>query len=96
MAENSQRLETARTRGTAWGREAASLLIPLICADGSLDVFRGGLKDVRRELEALASELAAREGQAVAVTWREAAVAALRAELVAFDALAEEATASVR
>jgi hypothetical protein len=58
-------------------------------------VFRGALHDVRREAEALASELATREGQAVAVTWREAAVAALRAELVAFDALAEGTTTSV-
>ena len=95
MSENSERLETARTRGAQWGRHAASLVIPLIGADGSLEVFRGALQDLRREVEALASELAAREGQAVAVTWREAAVAALRAELVAFDALAEDATSSV-
>lgn len=95
MSESSKRLETARARGAEWGRQAASLVIPLVGVDGSLEVFRGALQDLRRELEALASALAAREGQALAVTWRDAAIAALRAELVAFDALAEEATASV-
>ena len=41
------------------------------------------------------TELAGREGQAVALVWREAAVEALRCALVAFDALCEEAAASV-
>ena len=47
------------------------------------------------ETERLGEELAAREGQAVALVWRDAAVEALRCELVAFDALCEEAASKV-
>ena len=73
----------------------ASVIIPVIGAHGDPEVLRRALGDVNVEVQRLAEELAAREGQAVALVWREAAVEALRCELVAFDALCEEAAASV-
>ena len=96
MAEApSDKLEQARTRGTEWGRQIASVIIPLIGAHGDTDVLRRALGDVNVEVQRLAEELAAREGEAVALAWREAAVEALRCELVAFDALCEAAAAKV-
>ena len=73
----------------------ASVVIPLVGAHGDTDVLKRALGDVNVEVQRLAQELAAREGQAVALVWREAAVEALRCELVAFDALCEEAAAKV-
>ena len=95
MAKDSETLEKARTRGAEWGKQVASVVIPVIAAHGSAEVLRRTLGDVNFEVQRRAEALAGREGQAVALVWREAAVAALRAELVAFDALCEEAAASV-
>ena len=73
----------------------ASVIIPVIGAHGDTDVLRRALSDVNVEVQRLAEELAGREGQAVALVWREAAVETVRCELVAFDALCEEAAAKV-
>ena len=95
MSDDSSDLEVARTRGTEWGRQMASVIIPVIGAHGDTEVLKRALGDVNAEVQRLAEELARREGQAVALAWRDAAVEGLRCELVAFDALCEEATASV-
>ena len=73
----------------------AAAVIPVVAAHGSAEVLRQALSDVNVEVQRLAEELAAREGQAVALVWREAAVEALRCELVAFDALCELAAGKV-
>ena len=88
MADASpDKLELARTRGRDWGRQVASAVIPVVGAHSDTEVLKQALGDVNVEVQRLAEELAAREGQAVALVWREAAVEALRCELVAFDAL---------
>ena len=73
----------------------ASAVIPVVGAHSDTEVLKQALGDVNVEVQRLAEELAAREGQAVALVWREAAVEALRCELVAFDALCEEAAGKV-
>ena len=73
----------------------ASVIIPVIGTHGDTEVLKRALSDVNVEVQRLTEELAAREGQAVALVWRDAAVEALRCELVAFDALCEEAAAKV-
>ena len=73
----------------------AAAVIPVVAAHGSAEVLRQALSDVNVEVQRLAEELAAREEQAVALVWRDAAVEALRCELVAFDALCEEAASEV-
>jgi hypothetical protein len=89
VAHDLEKLEEARTRGTQWGVQVAAAVIPVVAAHGSAEVLRQALSDVNVEVQRLAEELAAREGQAVALVWREAAVEALRCELLAFDALCE-------
>ena len=89
-------LEQARKRGAEWGRQVAAVIIPVVGAHvTSPEVLHHALEDAFREVERLTLSLVAQQGQEVALAWRAAAITALRNELLAFDALAEEAARRV-